>query len=332
MMSPSKRWSKRRSKRPFKRPFKRPSKKPSKKPSKRSEYIDTGKLKHEHWLYKQQTTSVIKFKKDITKSSCAVCRRRLEDPNFPEETFKCSRCPDFNICKSCFNRQNYPGQQNSRKISSSDMKLVSEKVCLPSECRCFKCRIKIEIKLGSIAFFDVDELIKRKFSFIACCRCIVGPTNGPEGMKEAPKRNTELADQPRQGAAANDDGPMLVYDPHGLLEPDRFPQRGIRQRELVVQGNAELAAQPRQEAATYDDGPMLVYDPHGLLEPDRFPQRGIRQRELVVQGNAELADQPRQEAAADAQGPTNGPEGIQVAPQRNTELANQPRQGAAANA
>ena len=36
-----------------------------------------------------------------------------------------------------------------------------------------------------------------------------GPTNGPEGMKEAPKRNTELADQPRQGAAAN--GTFFYY-------------------------------------------------------------------------------------------------------------------------
>ena len=114
----------------------------------RSKRIDTGKLKHEHWLNKQNTTFVIKFKKDITKNCCAVCRTRLVHPNFPEETFQCNRCPDFYICKSCFNRQNYSGQQNCRKISSSDMKLVSEKVCLPSECRCFKCRIKIEIKLG----------------------------------------------------------------------------------------------------------------------------------------------------------------------------------------
>ncbi|XP_066029185.1 uncharacterized protein [Pocillopora verrucosa] len=316
--------------------------------------IETSQMIHLHYLNKVPTR-IVRRKNGITvESRCVVCRIGIQDPNVPENSFLCNFCLDFYMCETCFMRREYAGRESSWLICPADTMIVARLHDSPPGNECSICRIEIE---NSIAFYAVDELIERQCSFIACCRCIMGPINGHEGIQEALQRNAELADRPRQ--EANDGGPMLADHSHGLLVQEQFPQRRIIQRELEVQRiaelanqlgqeeagngpinghegiqealqrNAELADRPRQEANGIhwiDGGPMLANQPHGLQAQEQFPQRRIIQRELEVQRIAELANQLGQEEAGN--GPINGHEGIQEALQRNAELADRPRQEA----
>ncbi|XP_066029606.1 uncharacterized protein [Pocillopora verrucosa] len=248
--------------------------------------IDTKDLIHSHYLY-LVSMGTVRRRRDITNESrCAICERGFNDANVHENFFLCNFCLDFYMCDTCFKRQPYPGGKSSREICPADTMIVAGLLNSDSVWNeCSICRIEIEVSYSSIAFYAVDELIEQQHGFIACCRCIMGPINGHEGIQEALQRNAELADRPRQEANGIhwiDGGPMLANQPHGLQAQEQYPQRRIIPWELEVQRIAELADQLGQEEA--GNGP--VNGPEGIQE--------------ALEGNAELADQPRQEEAANA--------------------------------
>lgn len=251
---------------------------------KRLKRISTGRLKHQHWLYKIPKKLVTKLKKTSTERSCAVCGKEIMNSDVTEHSYHCNLCDDFYMCETCFKRRMY---QDSLKISALDTKLVYENLREPPECKCFKCGIEIKVEYGSISYFAVDELIANDCSFIACCKCV---TDGAEEKDQTESPPQDISREViSEGHNHPDHGPQLVVHPPPGIEPDPYPQRRNIKRDLQVHEAEKLRAiileeqEGKVKATNGEERGLQSVDVQPLqLGQESYPQRGKIPRELQV--------------------------------------------------